>query len=156
MPHYDSLLAANLDPGGRDLARELDTISMEKVLRALDVATIVQEQLDGDPDDVLSAGPHRSSGAQEGPDSETDRKQDQAHRKNYATSSDPRPECLRIGYDLIRESKSALFGQAGNHHVQDEPWPSNPTKRPRALPRCRFGEASPSAPQCCRRNAKKQ
>ena len=50
---YDSLLAAaNLDPDDVDLFDHLGTSNFEEVLRSLDFAKIVHEQLGGDPDDV--------------------------------------------------------------------------------------------------------
>jgi hypothetical protein len=50
---YDSLLAAaNLDPDDVELFDHLGTSNFEEVLRSLDFARIVHEQLGGDPADV--------------------------------------------------------------------------------------------------------
>lgn len=50
---YDSLLAAaDLDLDDIELFEHLDTSNFEEVLRSMDFATVVHEQLGGDPDDV--------------------------------------------------------------------------------------------------------
>jgi len=50
---YDSLLAAaNLGPDDVELFDHLDTSNFEEVLRSLDFASVVHEQLGGDPDDL--------------------------------------------------------------------------------------------------------